>query len=157
MIPSKSTTCKKSQPTSQQKVKPLTSLTPFCFLESLVYSCIVLKKKLVTNQQKTLIITSNYLFLLKGKEFNRTIKLSDVRGLTKSVPVGKPKNLVEETEFIIHIRDQYDMRYFVDKKDKRDDLFVRIKAVYFSKYNRNLPCYDCQPAEISKYELKKDQ
>ena len=117
----------------------------------------MLKKKLVGNQQKTALITSNWIYLLKGKEFTRQIKIDGVRALTRSVPQGKPKNVVEESEFIIHIKNDYDIRYHMEKKERRDDLFVRIKAIYFSKFNRNLPCFDVLPADISKYELKKDQ
>lgn len=51
----------------------------------------------------------------------------------------------------MHVKDEYDYRFICEDREK---LFIQIKAVYFTKMNKNLPIYDIQDG-IGKYSTSK--
>ena len=71
------------------------------------------------------------IFLLFFSEFQRRIKISKMKALSKSTQSGN-------NEFVVHVKDEYDYRFVCEL---RDELFEQLKACYFSLMNTNLPIY----------------
>ena len=93
-----------------------------------------------------MLLTTNLLCNVKGDQFKRNIKISNLKALTRSTDPSIDN-------FIIHVDDEYDYE-FVCKKQKK--LFKAIKECYFYTMNRNLPIYGV-PGEIKSYlTTKKD-
>jgi len=51
----------------------------------------------------------------------------------------------------VHVKDEYDYRFICEDRDR---LFDSLKAVYFTKMNKNLPIYDV-PENLSQYSTSK--
>jgi hypothetical protein len=82
-------------------------------------------------QERNLLLTTSQLCNVKGKEFQRSIAIKKMRGLSKNTTPGND-------EFVVHVSDEYDYRFICPL---RDELFTSIKAVYFQAMNTNLPIY----------------
>ena len=54
-------------------------------------------------------------------------------------------------DFVVHVDNEYDYRFICEDREK---LFVQIKAVFFTKMNKNLPIYDV-PDGLNKYATSK--
>ena len=101
--------------------------------ESLVYSTKVLKfNRFGFKQERHLLLTTNRLANIKKKDFQRTIKINTIRALTRST-------IENDFDFVVHVKDEYDYRFICEDREK---LFVQIKAVFFTKMNKNLPIFD---------------
>ena len=113
--------------------------------ESLVYSTKVLKfNRFGFKQDRFLLLTTSRLANIKKKEFQRTIKINTIRALTRST-------VENDFDFIVHVKDEYDYRFICEDREK---LFVQIKAVYFTKMNKNLPIYNVHDG-INKFTTSK--
>lgn len=110
-----------------------------------MYTTKVLKfNRFGMKQERNLLLTTNQLANIKKKEFQRKIKIKTIRGLSRSTKDS-------DFDFIVHVKDEYDYRFICEEREK---LFVQIKAVYFTKMNRNLPIYDV-PDGLNKYATSK--
>ena len=67
-----------------------------------------------------------------------------MKALTKSTEPGN-------TEFIVHVKDEYDYRFICDL---RDELFEQLKSCYFNLMNANLPIYGV-PTKLKEYATSK--
>ena len=76
-------------------------------------------------------LTTENLCNLKDDEVQRTIKVLNIIGLTKST---SPDNY----SFVVHVKDEYDYKF---KSARRDEIFDAIKVCYFNTMNKNLPIY----------------
>jgi hypothetical protein len=119
---------------------------PDCvFLESLVYSTKVLKfNRFGMKQERNLILTTNQIANIKGKGFQRSIRVQTIRALSRST-------VKNDFDFIVHVKDEYDYRFICED---RELLFTHLKAVYFNKMNKNLPIFNV-PEGLSKYATSK--
>ena len=91
-------------------------------------------------QERSLLLTTKHIVNIKRKEnendlsFQRVISISQLSGLTKSS--GK-----KSTQFIVHIKDQYDYLLFVEDTEIFAEYVAELKKCYFNLMNRNLPIF----------------
>lgn len=79
-----------------------------------------------------MMLTNMKLYNVKKTELQRTIDLTSLCGMTKSI--GQK----QQTSFIVHIQNEYD---YIFDSDFRDDIFNQIKYYYWAIMKRNLPVY----------------
>jgi len=89
-------------------------------------------------------LTTEKLCNVKKNEFQRVIKIANVRGVTKSTTK-------DNWEFVVHVRDEYDYRFICQV---RDELFECLKQVYYLATGKNLPVFGVD-GKLSNYATSK--
>ena len=111
----------------------------------MVYSTKVLKfNRFGMKQERNLLLTTEKIANIKKKEFQRKINIKNIRALSRST-------VLKDMDFVVHVDNEYDYRFICEDREK---LFVQIKAVFFTKMNKNLPIYDV-PDGLNKYATSK--
>ena len=95
-------------------------------------------------QERNLLLTTEKIANIKKKEFQRKINIKNIRALSRST-------VLKDMDFVVHVDNEYDYRFICEDREK---LFVQIKAVFFTKMNKNLPIYDV-PDGLNKYATSK--
>jgi hypothetical protein len=113
--------------------------------EEVLFSCSVIKyNRWGMKQERTLLLTNLNLFNIKKDQIQRRIYLSSVKALTKSM---NPNN----SQFIVHVRSEYDYMY---ESDFRKEIFDAIKYAYWKANSVNLPVYGV-PDKVKEYHTSK--
>lgn len=100
--------------------------------ETVVFSCKLTKfNRFGMRQDRFLLLTTDKLANVKKTEFQRSIKIPNILGVTKSTSK-------DNFEFVVHVRDEYDYRFMCNV---RDELFECLKQVYYLATGKNLPVY----------------
>ena len=89
-------------------------------------------------QDRLLLVTTDQIYniksaLLQGQQIQRKIPLAMVDGISKTI-----ENL-NRTEFVVHVRTQYDYRF---KSLRRKEIIDMLKWLYLNKMNTNLPIFE---------------
>lgn len=73
--------------------------------ETVVFSCKLLKyNRFKMRQERHLLLTTDKLANVKANQFKRTIKIKNIKAITKSLQDGN-------WEFIVHVQNEYDYRF----------------------------------------------
>jgi hypothetical protein len=83
-------------------------------------------------QERTFVITNAAVYNIHKKEIKRSIKISEIGGLSKTVPPSKV------LEFSIHVPATYDYRF---TSARRDDIVMLLKQLYLIEFKQNCPVY----------------
>lgn len=83
-------------------------------------------------QERTFVITNAAVYNIHKKEIKRAIKISEIGGLSKTVPPSKA------LEFTIHVPETYDYRF---TSARRDDIVMLLKQLYLIEFKQNCPVY----------------
>lgn len=76
-------------------------------------------------------MTNHYLYNIKKTEVQRRIAIKSIKSVTKST-------LPSNTQFIIHIKNEYDYMF---ESDFRKEIFEALKYIYWKTTNINLPVF----------------
>ena len=113
--------------------------------EHIVFSVEVIKfNRFNMKQVRNLLLTTHHLANVKDHDFQRKIKLTNIKAMTKSTELNN-------NEFICHVKDEYDYRFVCEK---REELFSHIKECYFTLMNENLPIYGV-PGKVKEFSTSK--
>ena len=100
--------------------------------EQVVFSCIVIKfNRWNMKQERTFLLTNQYLYNIKKSEVQRRIAVNSIKGVTKSL-------LANNTQFVIHIQNEYDYMF---ESDSRKEIFDALKYVFHQMHGFNLPIF----------------
>lgn len=114
--------------------------------EQLMYSEMVVKINQENKEQnRMLVITTDTMYNIKtslmgGKKAQRKIPITKIDG------VSKCPNEKNRTEFVIHVRSEYDYRF---KSLKRKEIIDLLKWLYLNRMNKNLPIFDIPQIDLS--------
>lgn len=78
-----------------------------------------------------MLLSTDKLCNVKKTEFQRSIKIPNILGVTKSTSR-------DNFEFVVHVKDEYDYRFMCNV---RDELFDCLKQVFYLSTGKNLPVY----------------
>jgi len=113
--------------------------------EKVIFSCIVVKfNRWGMRQDRFLLLTNQYLYNIKKDNVQRKISIGSIKAMTKSTKE-------DNTEFIVHVRSEYDYHF---ECDKRTEIFNAVKFVYHQENNSNLPVYGV-PDKLKHYATSK--
>lgn len=113
--------------------------------EKVIYSVAVLKfNRFGLRQDRTLLITNYCIYNIKNEEIKRKIPLYSIQAITKS-------KLVENFQFVIHIKNEYDYMY---ESPSRKEIFNAIKYSFFQEVGMNVPVFGV-PDNLKDYHTSK--
>jgi len=113
--------------------------------EKIVFSCVVIKiNRWGMKQERTLLLTNQNLYNIKKDQVQRRISVDSIKAVTKSTKQ-------DNTQFIVHVKNEYDYQF---ESDFRKEIFDAFKWVYFIKNQQNLPVYGV-PDKLKDYATSK--
>ena len=113
--------------------------------EKVVFSCIVIKlNRWGMKQERTLLLTNQNLYNIKKDQVQRRINIQSVKAVTKSTNSNN-------TQFIVHVKSEYDYMY---ESDFRKEIFDAIKYAFWKANKSNLPVYGV-PDKLKEYHTSK--
>jgi hypothetical protein len=100
-----------------------------------------------------LVVTNAAVYNIHKKEVKRKILISDIGGLTKTVPPSKSQ------EFTIHVPSTYDYRF---QSPRRDEIIDLLKRLHLIEKKANCPIYHVQTKDLKEFtttekDMKKKQ
>jgi len=95
-------------------------------------------------QTRNLLLTTQHLANVKDHEFQRRIAIKSIKAMTKSTQLNN-------NEFIVHVKDEYDYRF---NCEKREELFEHLKECFFNLMNENLPIFGV-PGNVKEFATSK--
>lgn len=95
------------------------------------------------NQERTLVITDKALYNIHKKKIKRVIHISDVGGITKTVPPSK-----NAQEFTVHVPSTYDYRF---ETTRREEIINVLKRVFYSIHKKNCPMFYVTTKNLNEY------
>jgi hypothetical protein len=97
-------------------------------------------------QDRTFMLTNQYLYNIKKTEVQRKIALKSIKSVTKS-------SIQNNLQFIVHIKNEYDYMF---ESDFRKEIFEALKYVYWATNKINLPVYGVNDKLKDHATTKKD-
>ena len=82
-------------------------------------------------QDRTLLLTNQNLYNVKKDQIKRKIDINSIKAVTLSTKK-------DHSEFVVHIKSEYDYRY---ESDYRREIFDAIKYIWWKENHKNLPVY----------------
>lgn len=92
-------------------------------------------------QERTLVVTNNTIYNFHKKKLRRSVIIKELQGLTKALNE-------KSSEFVIHVKDDYDYRMESATPETRNNLFQCLKLLYLSKVKQNLPIYGIAKSKV---------
>lgn len=83
-------------------------------------------------QERTFVITSKAIYNIHKKSIKRSIDITQVGGISKTVPPSKA------SEFAVHVPSSYDYRFI---STKRDEIIKTLQMLYLATKSENCPIY----------------